>query len=69
MCIKPSADGGSVGVARLLCAEDLAVYSDCLREREVVLPELALTWDNLAIPMPLQRPASFVVEPYIPADR
>jgi hypothetical protein len=71
LCIKPAADGDGAGVARLEAAADLAEYAAALAAREGALPEGALsaTQPRGLVPMPVDSPEAFLVEPFIAADR
>ncbi|XP_042480698.1 uncharacterized protein LOC122061493 isoform X2 [Macadamia integrifolia] len=48
LCVKPARDGCSTGVARLCCAEDLAVYTDALEKCLLCLPSNSLSKVELA---------------------
>ncbi|XP_030480547.1 uncharacterized protein LOC115697615 [Cannabis sativa] len=68
LCVKPARDGCSTGVARLCCAEDLAVYIDVLRESLLRIPPNSLSKAHGTIEMPNPPPELLIFEPFIETD-
>ncbi|XP_050210829.1 uncharacterized protein LOC126661095 [Mercurialis annua] len=68
ICVKPARDGCSTGVARLRCAEDLAVYVKALEDCLLRIPPNSLSKDHGMIEMPSPPPDVLIFEPFIETD-
>ncbi|KAJ4971798.1 hypothetical protein NE237_004897 [Protea cynaroides] len=68
LCVKPARDGCSTGVARLCCAEDLAVYTDALKKCLLRIPSNSLSKAHGIIEMPNPPPELLIFEPFIETD-
>ncbi|CAM8966948.1 unnamed protein product [Rhodiola kirilowii] len=68
LCVKPSRDGCSTGVARLCCADDLAVYAKALEDSLLRMPPNVLSKLHGVIEMPSPPPESLIFEPFIETD-
>ncbi|KAG6487429.1 hypothetical protein ZIOFF_056015 [Zingiber officinale] len=68
LCIKPTRDGCSTGVARLRSREDLKVYINALQKSLPRLPANSLSKGHGVIEMPNPPPQSLVFEPFIETD-
>ncbi|CAN1276860.1 D-alanine--D-alanine ligase [Linum perenne] len=68
LCVKPARDGCSTGVARIRCAEDLAVYVKALEECLPRIPPNSFSKAHGMIEMPNPPPESLIFEPFIETD-
>ncbi|XP_022157299.1 uncharacterized protein LOC111024031 [Momordica charantia] len=68
LCVKPARDGCSTGVARLCCADDLAVYVKALEDCLVRIPSNSLSKAHGMIEMPKPPPELLIFEPFIETD-
>ncbi|XP_038903730.1 uncharacterized protein LOC120090245 isoform X2 [Benincasa hispida] len=68
LCVKPARDGCSTGVARLCCADDLAVYVKALENCLVRIPSNSLSKAHGMIEMPKPPPELLIFEPFIETD-
>ncbi|KAK0584744.1 hypothetical protein LWI29_017859 [Acer saccharum] len=68
LCVKPARDGCSTGVARLCCAEDLAVYVKALEECLLRIPPNSFSRAYGMIEMPNPPPQLLIFEPFIETD-
>ncbi|CAM8968148.1 unnamed protein product [Rhodiola kirilowii] len=68
LCVKPSRDGCSTGVARLCCADDLVVYAKALEDSLIRIPPNVLSKPHGVIEMPSPPPESLIFEPFIETD-
>ena len=65
LCIKPSADGCSTGVAKLNNANDLKLYSAAVTGNMASIPENTLSEPHGQIALPDNAFCPFIVEPFI----
>lgn len=65
LCIKPSADGCSTGVAKLNNATDLKIYSTAVIENKSFIPENTLSEPHCQINLPENAFCPFLVEPFV----
>ncbi|KAB2035500.1 hypothetical protein ES319_D04G156500v1 [Gossypium barbadense] len=68
LCIKPARDGCSTGVARLCCAEDLAVYAKALDDCLLRIPPNSFSKEHGMIEMPNPPPELLIFEPFVETD-
>ncbi|XP_021289787.1 uncharacterized protein LOC110420741 [Herrania umbratica] len=68
LCIKPARDGCSTGVARLCCAEDLAVYAKALDDCLLRIPPNSFSKAHGMIEMPNPPPELLIFEPFVETD-
>uniref|UniRef100_A0A7N0UJD1 Uncharacterized protein n=1 Tax=Kalanchoe fedtschenkoi TaxID=63787 RepID=A0A7N0UJD1_KALFE len=68
LCVKPSRDGCSTGVARLCCADDLAMYAKALKDSLLRIPPNVLSKPHGMIEMPSPPPEYLIFEPFIETD-
>ncbi|KAF8397170.1 hypothetical protein HHK36_016077 [Tetracentron sinense] len=68
LCVKPARDGCSTGVARLCCAQDLAVYANALQKGLLRIPSNSLSKAHGVIEMPNPPPDLLIFEPFIETD-
>ncbi|KAL5742417.1 hypothetical protein ACOSP7_029149 [Xanthoceras sorbifolium] len=68
LCVKPARDGCSTGVARLCCADDLAVYVKALKECLLRIPPNSFSRAHGMIEMPNPPPQLLIFEPFIETD-
>lgn len=68
LCIKPSRDGCSTGVARLCCDKDLMVYIKALESSLPQIPPNSFTKAHGMIEMPIPPPELLIFEPFIETD-
>ncbi|KAL4346859.1 hypothetical protein GQ457_17G006130 [Hibiscus cannabinus] len=68
LCIKPARDGCSTGVARLCCAEDLAVYTKALDDCLLRIPPNSFSKAHGMIEMPNPPPELLIFEPFVETD-
>ncbi|XP_071696738.1 uncharacterized protein [Rutidosis leptorrhynchoides] len=68
VCIKPARDGCSTGVARLCCADDLAVYVKALEDCLPRIPPNSFAKAHGLIEMPVPPPELLIFEPFIETD-
>ncbi|OMO84913.1 D-alanine--D-alanine ligase [Corchorus capsularis] len=68
LCIKPARDGCSTGVARLRCAEDLAVYAQALNDCLLRIPPNSFSKAHGMIEMPNPPPELLIFEPFVETD-
>ncbi|KAE8696597.1 D-alanine--D-alanine ligase family protein isoform 2 [Hibiscus syriacus] len=68
LCIKPARDGCSTGVARLCCAEDLAVYTKALDDCLLRIPPNSFSKAHGMIEMPNPPPDLLIFEPFVETD-
>lgn len=65
LCVKPSRDGCSTGVARLRCVEDLKVYVSALENFLPRIPANCLSKAHGVIEMPSTSPEFVIFEPFV----
>ncbi|KAB1224521.1 D-alanine--D-alanine ligase [Morella rubra] len=68
LCVKPARDGCSTGVARLCCANDLAVYVKALEDCLPRIPSNSFSKAHGTIEMPNPSPNLVIFEPFIETD-
>ncbi|CAN0927902.1 D-alanine--D-alanine ligase [Linum grandiflorum] len=68
LCVKPARDGCSTGVARIRCAEDLAVYVKALEQCLPRIPPNSFSKAHGTIEMPNPPPDNLIFEPFIETD-
>ncbi|OIV98557.1 hypothetical protein TanjilG_12143 [Lupinus angustifolius] len=68
LCVKPSKDGCSTGVARLCCSKDLAIYVKALEDCLLRIPPNSLSKAHGMIEMPNPPPELVIFEPFIETD-
>ncbi|CAL1378537.1 unnamed protein product [Linum trigynum] len=68
LCVKPTRDGCSNGVARIHCSEDLAVYVAALEECLPRIPPNSFSKAHRPIEMPNPPPKKLIFEPFIETD-
>ncbi|KAK6231125.1 D-alanine--D-alanine ligase [Theobroma cacao] len=68
LCIKPARDGCSTGVARLCCAEDLAVYAKAVDDCLLRIPPNSFSKAHGMIEMPNPPPELLIFEPFVETD-
>ncbi|XP_057435324.1 uncharacterized protein LOC130728018 isoform X2 [Lotus japonicus] len=68
LCVKPTRDGCSTGVARLCCSDDLAIYVKALEDCLLRIPPNSFSKAHSIIEMPNPPPELLIFEPFVETD-